>query len=164
MTTKISSLKCNRFGGIRRINASFSNDFISASDLQNVELFNTGINSGVGIRTAKGNIAVCEVIPEDEKIINLFESIQKNNTYCFVHTENDTKGKFYLYDLITKQVQLKKDNLTKIGKSCGLDFAQGWSDLFVFSTGEEMFSIEIGAETEIVDMNNLVDMEERPVK
>lgn len=54
--------------------------------------------------------------------------------------------------------------MTKTGTSCGLDFAQGWSDLFVFSTGEEMFSIEIGEETEIVDMNNLVDMEERPVK
>ncbi|MBQ2644120.1 hypothetical protein IJG14_00930, partial [bacterium] len=48
--------------------------------------------------------------------------------------------------------------------SCGLDFAQGWSDLFVFSTGEEMFSIQIGANPEIVDMNNLVDKENRTVK
>ena len=40
MATKISSLKCNRFGGIRRINATFANELISASDLQNVELIN----------------------------------------------------------------------------------------------------------------------------
>lgn len=164
MATKIASLKCNKFGGIRRINAAFSNDFISASDLQNVELFNTGINSGVGIRTAKGNISICESIPSDERIINLFESVQNNFTYCFVHTENATKGRFYLYDFTSQTVTLKKDNLIKTGTSCGLDFAQGWSDLFVFSTGEEMFSIQIGANPEIVSMNNLVDKENRAVK
>ena len=164
MTTKIASLKCNKFGGIRRINASFSNEFISSSDMQNVELFNTGINSGVGIRTTKGNISICESIPNDERIINLFESVQNNFTYCFVHTENATKGRFYLYDFISQTVTLKKDNLIKTGVSCGLDFAQGWSDLFVFSTGEEMFSIQIGANPEIVSMNNLVDKENRTVK
>ena len=164
MATKIASLMCNKFGGIRRINASFSNDFISASDMQNVELFNTGINSGVGIRTSKGNIAVCSAIPSDERIINIFESVQANVTYCFVHTENSTKGRFYLYDFISQTVTLKKDNLTKTGTSCGLDFAQGWNDVFVFSTGQEMFSIQIGAATEIVNMNNLVDMEGRTVK
>lgn len=71
---------CNKFGGIRRINATFSNDFISASDMQNVELFNTGINSGVGIGTAKGNIEICNSIPNDEKVINIFESVQK----CYI--------------------------------------------------------------------------------
>lgn len=102
MTTKISSLKCNKFGGIRRINATFANELISASDLQNVELFNTGINSGVGIRTSKGNIAVCTSIPSDERIINLFESVQNNTNYCFVYTENSTEGKIYSFDITTK--------------------------------------------------------------
>ncbi len=76
MVTKIASLMCNKFGGIRRINATFSNEFISASDMQNVELFNTGINSGVGIRTAKGNIEICNSIPSDEKVIGAFEGVQ----------------------------------------------------------------------------------------
>ena len=102
MATKISSLKCNRFGGIRRINATFANELISASDLQNVELFNTGINSGVGIRTTKGNTAVCKSIPTDEKIINLFESVQGNTNYCFVYTENSAKGKIYSFDINTQ--------------------------------------------------------------
>ena len=75
MATKISSLKCNKFGGIRRINATFASELISASDLQNVELFNTGINSGVGIRTAKGNISVCDLIPSTQRIINIFVNI-----------------------------------------------------------------------------------------
>ncbi|MBR1908562.1 hypothetical protein IJ818_06470, partial [bacterium] len=145
MATKITSLKCNRFGGIRRINAVFSDEIITASDVQNVELFNTGINSGVGIRTSKGHIAICNAIPNNEKIINIFESVQNNITYCFVHTENNSIGRFYLYDFISQTVTLKKDNLTLTGKSCGLDFAQGWNDLFVFSTGQEMFSIQIGA-------------------
>ena len=57
MVTYNSSLLCNTFAGIKRINSSFTNSIISASDMQNVELFNTGINSGVGIRTMKGNIA-----------------------------------------------------------------------------------------------------------
>ena len=164
MATKITSLKCNRFGGIRRINAVFSDEIITASDVQNVELFNTGINSGVGIRTSKGHIAICNAIPSNERIINIFESVQNNITYCFVHTENNSVGRFYLYDFISQTVTLKKDNLTLTGKSCGLDFAQGWNDLFVFSTGQEMFSIQIGANPEIVSMNNLVDMENRSVK
>ncbi len=165
MTTKIASLMCNKFGGIRRINATFSNEFISASDMQNVELFNTGINSGVGIRTTKGHIAVCNAIPSDEKIINIFESIQRNYTFFFVHTENATKGRFYIYDITTQRVYRKIDNLQLTGNSCGLDFAQGWSDLFVFSTGKEMYSIEAGSvEHEVVSMNNLKDSENRTVK
>lgn len=132
MATKISSLKCNRFGGIRRINATFANELISASDLQNVELFNTGINSGVGIRTTKGNTAVCKSIPTDEKIINLFESVQGNTNYCFVYTENSAKGKIYSFDINTQSVTLLKDNMTVTGQCCGLDIAQGWSDLFIF--------------------------------
>lgn len=164
MATKVTSLMCNNFGGIRKINAVFSNDIITASDIQNVELFNTGINSGVGIRTSKGNISVCEQIPSNEKIINIFESVQSNTTYCFVHTENETCGKFYLFDYTSQTITLKKNNLQLTGTSCGLDFAQGWNDLFVFSTGQEMFSIQIGANSEIVEMNNLVDMENRTVK
>ena len=54
MATKISSLKCNRFGGIRRINATFANELISASDLQNVELFNTESIAVSGLGLQKG--------------------------------------------------------------------------------------------------------------
>jgi hypothetical protein len=163
MVTKISSLKCNRFGGIRRINATFASELISASDLQNVELFNTGINSGVGIRTAKGNISVCDLIPKDERIINIFESVQKNTTYFFVHTENSIVSKIYLYDTVANTITTKVSDLSLTGNSCGLDIAQGWSDLFVFSNGENLLSIEIGATEEIKEMK-LLDKEDRLVK
>ena len=163
MATKISSLKCNNFGGIRRINATFASELISASDLQNVELFNTGINSGVGIRTAKGNISVCDLIPSTQRIINIFESVQNNNTYFFVHTEDSERGRIYLLDVEHNTLTQKVTNLTLTGNSCGLDIAQGWSDLFVFSNGENLLSIEVGANPEVVVMN-LQDMEGRIVK
>ena len=76
MATTTASLICNKFGGIRRINAYFSNELITASDIQNVELFNTGINSGVGIRTAKGHIAINNSIASNfGKIINIFQPV-----------------------------------------------------------------------------------------
>ncbi len=163
MATKISSLKCNKFGGIRRINATFASELISASDLQNVELFNTGINSGVGIRTAKGNISVCSLIPSTQRIINIFESVQNNKTYFFVHTEDSERGRIFLLDIEHNTLTQKVTNLTLTGNSCGLDIAQGWSDLFVFSNGENLLSIEVGANPEVVVMN-LEDMEGRTVK
>ncbi|MBR1775940.1 hypothetical protein IJ750_02560 [bacterium] len=163
MATKISSLKCNKFGGIRRINATFASELISASDLQNVELFNTGINSGVGIRTTKGNISVCDLIPSTQRIINIFESVQNNNTYFFIHTEDSQRGRIYLFDYENNTITQKVTNLTLTGNSCGLDIAQGWSDLFVFSNGENLLSIEISANPEVRVMN-LEDMEGRTVK
>jgi len=164
MATTTASLICNKFGGIRRINAYFSNELITASDIQNVELFNTGINSGVGIRTAKGHIAINNSIDSNfGKIINIFQSIQNGNIYCFVHIETAICGKLYLFDFSTKQYVLKIDNLTLTGKSCGIDFTQGWSDLFVFSNGNELYSVEIAAETQVVKMS-LKDMDNRDVK
>ena len=143
MTTVNDAILCNNFGGINRINSSFSSSVITASDIQNVELFNTGINSGVGIRTMKGNTSIYEFQDEDEVIINIFESVQKSQKYCFIHTENETEGRIYLYNPLSNTTTLKVSGLTKTGISCGVDFAQGWSDLFLFSSGEEMLSIEL---------------------
>ena len=91
MVTYNSSLLCNTFAGIKRINSSFTNSIISASDMQNVELFNTGINSGVGIRTMKGNQSVLTLDDKEEKIINIFSSVQKSETYIFIHKETNTE-------------------------------------------------------------------------
>ena len=167
MQTSNSALLCNKFEGIKRVSSVFSNSVITASDMKNVELFDTGINSGVGIRTMRGNHSIFE-FNESEKIINIFESIQKAQTYCFIHTETETEGKIYLYNTISGTATLKVDNLTVTGKSCGTDFAQGWSDLFIFSNGEELLSIELGHynndEPDEVQMMNLTDVEDEPVK
>ena len=163
-----TSLICNNFSGINRTSSIYSSSVITASDIQNVELFATGVNLGVGIRTAKGNISVYDDIPEGEKVINIFESVQKGNVYFFVHTESSTKGKIYLFNKDAGTLTLKVSDLTITGKSCACDVTQGWSDLFVFSNGEEILSVEIGKYTEgvldEVTMMNLTDTENRTIK
>ncbi len=163
-----TQLICNNFSGINRTSSIYSSAVITASDIQNVELYSTGVNSGVGIRTAKGNASIYNNIPDDENVINIFESIQKGNSYFFVHTENETEGKIYLFDVNSKTLTQKVSNLTKTGQSCACDVSQGWSDLFVFSNSEEVLSIELNKYTsgvlDEVTMMNLTDPDGRTVK
>jgi len=163
-----TSLICNNFSGINRTSSIYSSSVVTASDIQNVELFATGVNSGVGIRTAKGNVAVCDDIPNGEKVINIFQSVQKGNVYFFVHTESSAEGKIYLFNKDADTLTLKVENLTVTGKSCACDVTQGWSDLFVFSNGEEILSIELGKYTggvlDEVTMMNLTDTDGRTIK
>ena len=79
-----TSLICNNFSGINRSSAVFDSSIITASDIQNVELYSTETNSGVGIRTANGNVSICDLLSEDEQVVNIFESVQKSKTYFFV--------------------------------------------------------------------------------
>lgn len=144
MTTVNQALICNNFTGIRKNNSSFSSSQITAADIQNVELFDTGINSGIGIRTMSGNTSVFEFENEDEKIINMFKSVQQAEEYFFIHTEDELQGRIYLYNSTSNTATLKVDSLSLTGVSCGVDFAQGWDDLFIFSNGEDLLSIQIG--------------------
>lgn len=142
MTTTNAKLISNTFGGIRGVTSAFNDTIITATDMQNVELYNTGINGGVGIRTMLGNKAISSNIPKDEKIINIFESIQYGKKYIFVHTENSIEGKIYRFNIDNGSTTLLRDLLSITGFSCGIDFAQGDSDLFIFSTSEEMLIID----------------------
>lgn len=169
MSTITSSLLCNNFGGINRINSSFSPLGITASDMQNVELFDTGLNSGVGIRTMKGNTAVLSLLDDDEKIIDIYESVQNSQIYCFLYVEDETEGKIYSYDIVSKDLSLKVDGLSLTGVSCGVDFAQGWDDLFIFSNGEDLLSIQVGkldqfGEPDEITIINTTDVEGADVK
>lgn len=164
----ITNLLCNNFGGIRQKNAVFSSELITAQDMQNVELYYTGLNNGVGIRTAKGNVSIDDSLVGTEKIINIFQSIQKEMTYCFVHTESETEGKLYLYNLSSKVFTLKKGGLSVTGNSNGMDIAQGWSDLFFFTNGAEMLTVELNKTDEEgnldeIKMMNLKDRDSRDI-
>lgn len=139
-----TSLICNNFSGINRGSSIFNESIVTATDLQNVDLFSTETNSGIGIRTALGNISVCDLIPENELVVNIFESIQKSLTYFFVHTENTEEGKIYLFLPDTGELILKASGLKVTGKSSAVDVAQGWDDFWVFSNSEEILSIQIG--------------------
>ena len=70
-----SSLFCNNFSGLNRSSSIFSSSVITASDIQNEELFSTEINSGVGLRTSSGNIEVSALIPTGDKDMNIFDSV-----------------------------------------------------------------------------------------
>lgn len=76
---------CNKFGGIRQKTAQFTDKVISCSDMQNVELYFTGLNSGVGIRTAKGQKGLIP-LPDGERVVNLFESVQNGRKNVFIHS------------------------------------------------------------------------------
>lgn len=146
---------CNNFAGIKRVCSDFSSSQITASDLQNVELFHTGVNSGIGIRTMKGNTALLTLGSTDENIINIFQSIQGDSTYFFIHTETSTEGRLYLFSPSSSTLTLKYSGLLLSGKSCGIDFAQGWNDLFIFSTGKELLSVQIGLLDEDSQLNEV---------
>ena len=162
-------LICNNFSGINRSSSVFSAGVITASDIQNVELFSTETNSGVGIRTALGNTSVSGLIPEGEVVINIFESVQNAKTYFFVHTESETEGKIYLFSPQNSTLTEKVSDLAVTGNSCATDVSQGWSDLWVFSNGEDMLSIEMETYTtqeqpDTITTMELTDTENRDVK
>lgn len=155
----LTQLICRNFGGIRQKNAIFSEEMISAQDIQNVELYFTGINNGVGIRTMKGNSSVNDELIDDMRIVELFESVQQGTKIFFVYAESvDTaisrKGVLYKLNMLTWELSVVKDNLTATGNAQGIDLIQGYSDLFFFTNGAEMFTVEIGFTTAdvIVDM------------
>jgi hypothetical protein len=171
MASTTTSLINNTFAGIRRKNSSFSSECISCSDCQNVELYFTKLNSGIGIRTAKGNIAVSKnelesIVPQDENIIGIFESFMDNDTYFFVYTENQTEGKLYTFNITTVQLDLLISGLEATGRACGESFTQGWLDMFIFSNGENVkylycdtethagLTIEEDAKIKLVDQDN----------
>lgn len=164
-----STLICNNFSGINRNSSVFGSQVITAYDLQNVELFATETNSGVGIRTSKGNVAVSGLLPEGEVVVNIYESVQKSKTHFFVHTESEEEGKIYLFSPASGELTAKVTGLSVTGKSSATTVTQGWSDLWVFSNSEEMLSIELehydeDGNLDEVTMMALKDMDGRDVK
>ena len=156
-------LVCNKFSGISRSKSSFSDKLITASDLQNVELFDTGINSGTGIRTALGNVSVCNLIPSGEKVIAMFQSVQNSQNYFFVYTESETEGKIYSFSPSANTLTLLLDSLSVTGNASACDYAQGYSDLFLFSNSVELVKIDMSLNSP-ASVFTSVDSENRNVK
>lgn len=142
MASTQTSLINHNFGGIRRKDSMFSEDKITCSDCQNVELYYTELNSAVGIRTSKGNASIGLDIPDGEKVVGLFETVQNGEKYIIIYTETGevgtSGGKLYSYNTLTENLQEKVSGLTVTGKAQGTDFHATWADIFVFSNGEEL--------------------------
>ena len=142
--SSIVQLLCNNFGGIRERNASFSSDKITAQDVQNVELYYTGANNGIGIRTVKGNVSINSELVGTARIIKLFSSTQQQINYFFVYAETELEGILYNLNTDTLTLSVIKDDLTVSGCANGFDVIQGWDDLFFFTNGNEMFTVKMG--------------------
>lgn len=187
MASTTTSLINFNFGGISRKDSSFSSELITCSDCQNVELYYTGLNSGIGIRTAKGNEAITkykELDPEtqievvksqladNEYVVGIFESNLGGNEEFIVYTEDDTEGKLYVINAFSGNLDLKKNGLSVTKKACGCDFMQGYLDVFCFSNGIELqyliydndpLSPQIGIEALDMSTCTLVDEDGRTV-
>ena len=154
----LTQLICHHFGGIRQKNAVFSEEIITAKDVQNVELYYTGINNGVGLRTVKGNTSINDELVGEQRVVEIFESTQQGQKFFFVYAEGGEagheKGTLYELNKLTKRLSVIKDNLSVTGAAQGTDVTQGWSDLFFFTNGAEMFTVEKG----IVSADTIVDM------
>ena len=167
----LTQLLCNRFGGIRERNASFSSDLITAQDMQNVELYYTGENTGIGIRTVKGNVSVNNELLNTSRIIKNFESVQQQKKYFFIYAENDDKGCLYNFNRELNQLEILKDNLTVTGKANGFDVTQGWNDLFFFTNGQDLLTVQMDVtdEDDVTKINkieimSLKDRDNREIK
>lgn len=163
MATISTSLICSNFGGIRNIDSSFAPEKITASDLQNVELFNTGLNSGVGIRTALGNRTIYDLFEADEKVVGMFETVQGSVTYFLVYTITETEGRIYNYNKFSNTVELIKGGLQPKDKACATNYIQGWSDYFIFSNGEDIVYIYSDSDEGVtlkVDTSNKVKLKD----
>ena len=79
------------FKGIRELNGVNAGGEISALECDNVELVQTEIGSGTGIKTMDGN-SVLYTLPDGYEIKGIFASLQEGTTYRFIYAENDTKG------------------------------------------------------------------------
>lgn len=150
MASTTVSLVSKTFGGIRRKNSSFDNAIITCSDCQNIELFFTDANAGVGLRTAKGNKSattykdangnIQELISDNEEVIEIFETVQLGVKHLIAYTIDELQGVGRLYEinLGTNTSTLLVDGLKPLRVACGCDFVQGWEDVFIFSNGEDI--------------------------
>lgn len=127
------------FKGIRELNGVNAGGEISALECDNVELVQTEIGSGIGIKTMDGNSALY-TLPDGYKIKGIFASLQEGTTYRFIYAENDTKGVLF-YINVLRQPEIIIDNLTITGECNGLTMTSSAYDVFVFTNGEEVKTV-----------------------
>lgn len=135
MSFAISGQIFEKFKGIRERNGVNSAGSISAVDAVNVELVQTEIADGTGIKSMNGNTVVYK-LPEGFKVLGIFKSVQENIIYKFIYAENDVKGALFYINL-TGEPEIVVDNLSVTGECSGLTMTSSAYDVFVFTNGCE---------------------------
>lgn len=156
MASTTTELSCSNFTGIKTKDALFSSEVISCSDCQNVELYNTNQNQGVGVRVAKGNrplfdkvvFAGEESVSTTREIIGMFSCSLGGFSYLFLYIEDLNRGYIAYYDEIAKTLNkiCELENATR--KCSATFFEQGYYDFFVLSNGKEMKYLFVNTETD----------------
>lgn len=128
-----------RFRGIREFNGVNTAPEISAINSENVQLVQTEIGSGTGIRTMQGN-TVLQELPEGFSVIGIFKSVQENITHTFIYAENSSKGVLYNINS-SNTLNLLIDNLSVTGECNGITMTSTAYDVFIFTNGIEARSV-----------------------
>lgn len=139
MATSLYPQIYDKFLGIREYNGVNSNGAISAIDALNVDLYNSDIGSGIGIKSTYGNKGIYN-LPAGYKIVDIFVSQQSNSIFDFIYAENDTKGTLFYANSINNPT-LIIDNLPLTGEANGITMTSSAYDVFVFTNGEKQYSI-----------------------
>lgn len=141
----------SKFLGIRQYNGINSAGAVSAINAENVELIQSDIGSGIGIKTALGNSKIYD-LPDGYTAIDIFSSVQDGVSYLFIYAENDTKGTlFYINHL--KHLEAIVDDLSLTGKSNGITLTSTAYDVFVFTNGKEKKSVCFAQKEQVKDIN-----------
>jgi hypothetical protein len=139
MAVALEPLTFDRFKGIREFNGVNYGGEISAITCKNVELVQTEIGNNTGIKTMAGNKSAY-TLPTGYSIKGVFASEQDNVIYRFIYAETELKGTLF-YININSEPTVLADDLTVTGKCNGLTMSATAYDVFVFTNGEEAYTV-----------------------
>ncbi len=140
MAVALDPLVFDRFKGIREFNGINYGGEISAINCENVELVQTEIGNNTGIKTMGGNSERYVLSDPDYETIGDFVSEQDNVVYRFIYAETEAKGTLF-YININDEPTVLIDDLTVTGKCNGLTMSATAYDVFVFTNGEEAYTV-----------------------
>lgn len=157
-----------QFKGIREYNGVNAGGAISALSATNVVLFKTDVGSGTGIRSVESNV-LYKSLPTGYKGIEHFKSTQDGVDYIFIYGENATNevGKLFYVNTLGNVVAVQIDGsdieFDITGKCNGLTMQYGQYDMFVFTNGDDAYTVSF-AQTTPVRQIEATDNQDRDIK
>lgn len=140
MAVALEPLTFDSFKGLREYNGANAGGQISALTCLNVELIQTEIGSATGIKSMAGNAVLYTLPDNDYEIKGIFKSEQDGITYEFIYAENETQGRLYKINLARVPESIIS-SLSKTGECNGLTMSSTAYDVFIFTNGEEAYTI-----------------------
>lgn len=140
MAIALEPLTFDNFKGLREYNGVNAGGQISAIECKNVELIQTEIGSATGIKTMSGNAVLFTLPDSDYEVLGIFSSEQDGIVYEFIYAENETQGRLYKINLARVPESIIS-SLTKTGECNGLTMSSTAYDVFIFTNGEEAYTI-----------------------